>query len=527
MADDAHTGSASDRGSGTVSNVQPRRERWRPRVHFTPHRHWVNDPNGLVWFDGEYHVFYQHNPVGNVWGHMSWGHAVSPDLLHWTELPVAIAETEQVSIFSGSVVVDEHNSSGLAAGGGPVLVAIYTGCSRRPEGGQSQHLAFSTDRGRTWQQHAGNPVLDIGARDFRDPKVFWHVATQAWVMVVVLPDERAALFYRSADLKRWHPSGRFEAPFVGQGIWECPDLIPLPMASQAEPVWLFKVDVFGGHPSGGTGARWFCGRFDGQVFHAGDTASGAGHGPAHVDWADWGADFYAALSWAHLPAPAPGQPPRALWLAWMNCHRYAAALPTNPWRGGMTLPRELALRREAGRWLLLQQPAPELQALRGAAFGATGLVVPAGGEAELTRGLVAAEVQLRLHAPDETTRHMPPDASHRCGLRLHSARGEWLELGWDAQAGAVYVDRGRAGFVPPGDTLFATRRLAPVAKRPRLLHVWFDAASVEVFVDDGHTVLTEQFFPQGDEGRLCLFNAGGPAGLGDVQGWHLHAARFA
>ena len=198
----------------------------RPQFHFSAHRHWINDPNGLVWLEGEYHLFYQYNPFGDQWGHMSWGHAVSTDLVSWTELEVAIPEDERVSIYSGSVVVDHHNTSGFATGPSPVLVAIYTGCLRRPEGGQAQELAYSLDRGRSWVKYPGNPVLDLGLRDFRDPKVLWHEATRQWVMVVVLPDERKALFYGSPNLRQWHllSEGRcYVTIYLAFGInWICP-----------------------------------------------------------------------------------------------------------------------------------------------------------------------------------------------------------------------------------------------------------------------------------------------------------------
>ena len=474
--------------------------RWRPAWHFTPRRNWINDPNGLVWFDGEWHLFYQHNPFGDQWGHMSWGHAVSTDLLHWHELPVAIPEDEWASIFSGSVVVDTHNSSGFGDGSAPPLVAVYTGCLRRPEGGQAQELALSTDRGRTWTKYPGNPVLDIGVRDFRDPKVFWHAPTQRWVMVVVLPDDRAARFYASADLKRWALLSTFDAPFDGQGIWECPDLLQLPVAGEATPRWLFKVDVFGGHPSGGTGARVFTGHFDGTRFVADPEIA--------PTWADGGSDFYAALSWAHAPDG------RALWLAWMNCHRYAKHLPTSPWRGSMTVPRELALRRQGSGLQLLQQPAPELLALRGQGV-------------ELAPAAHAGEVPLPLRTgwSGDVVLALQGTGAARCGLRLRSGPAEWVDIGWDAQAGAVYVDRTHSGFVPPGDPHYAGRRLAVLPAAPSRLRVLLDAGSVEVFVGDGEATLTEQVLPlQGDGWRLSLFSEGGATRWGAVQAWPLRAA---
>ena len=333
-------------------NGQASTDHWRPRWHFSPQRHWINDPNGLVWFEGVYHLYYQYNPFGDQWGHMSWGHAESTDLIHWQERPVAIPEDERASIFSGSVVVDTHHTSGFGDGRTPVLVAIYTGCLRRPEGGQAQELAYSTDRGRTWTKYEANPVLDLGLRDFRDPKVFWHAPTSRWIMLAVVPDAHQVRFYASPDLRRWHELSRFDQPLDGQGIWECPDLIERPVVGGApgETAWMLKVDVFEGHPSKGSGARLFFGHFDGTRFDA---------QPSNAPlWADWGADFYAALSWANLP-PSPD---RAVWIGWMNCHRYAKHLPTSPWRGSMSVPRELSLHRDAGGLHLRQMPVRELDA---------------------------------------------------------------------------------------------------------------------------------------------------------------------
>ena len=174
----------------------------RPVLHFTPEKNWINDPNGLIWLDGEYHLFYQHNPLGDQWGHMSWGHAVSKDLLAWEHLAIAIPEADGVMAFSGTSVFDRNNTSGFAADGRQALVAVYTGHDERAKR-QHQNLAFSTDRGRTWTKYAGNPVLDLGVENFRDPKVFWHHPTSRWIMVVALANDRKALFYSSHDLKKW------------------------------------------------------------------------------------------------------------------------------------------------------------------------------------------------------------------------------------------------------------------------------------------------------------------------------------
>lgn len=474
-----------------------RDEPYRPRFHYTARRNWLNDPNGLVHFDGEYHLFYQYNPFGDTWGHMSWGHAVSADLVDWHELPVAIAEDERVSIFSGSAVVD-----------GEQMVAVYTGCRRSAEGGQAQELAYSGDRGRTWTPYARNPVLDLGLRDFRDPKVFWHAATSRWVMVVAVPEARSAKFFCSPDLKAWTWLSDFSAPFEGEGIWECPDLIELPDPAGGT-AWLLKVDVFGGHPSGGTGARLFVGTFDGTRFVAEPE-------PA-PRWADFGADFYAALSWNHLPQSHPAP----VWLAWMSCHRYAPQLPTSPWRGAMSVPRSLSLRRPAeGGWQLLQRPVAALQVLRCAAIKPVDLeledlefdLLPAGADG------TTLEIELTLQ----------PAGAESCGLLLRAGGGHATAIGIDSRRGTLFIDRARSGFTPPGDALYTQRHEAPLPAphQPLRLHVLLDRCSVEVFADDGATVLTDLIFP-GEQARgLRLFAEGGSARFSAMTLWPLRSARF-
>ena len=480
----------------------------RPQFHFSAHRHWINDPNGLVWLEGEYHLFYQHNPFGDQWGHMSWGHAVSTDLVNWTELEVAIPEDERVSIYSGSVVVDHHNTSGFATGSSPVLVAIYTGCLRRPEGGQAQELAYSLDRGRTWVKYPGNPVLDLGLRDFRDPKVLWHEATRQWVMVVVLPDERKALFYGSPNLRQWHLLSEFDAPLEGQGIWECPDLIELNVEAEGT-VWMLKVDVLAGHPSGGSGARIFWGQFDGTRFVAQPSET--------VQWADLGSDFYAALSFNHLSTHAP----HPVWLAWMNCHRYAKFLPTHPWRGSMTLPREMRVRRQQGQLVLCQWPHPALQQLRRHATHHPGVRLAPKQEHILeTQDLDTFEIRLQLESC----------VGGECAVILSSG-SEFTAIGYDAQRAQVFIDRTHAGFSPAEDRLYAGRRSAPCrvpsASRPLGLQVWVDRSSVEVFVDDGHTVLSEQILPTRKRQALSLRCSNAQAICGPSEIWRLAPAQFA
>ena len=256
-------------GVGRVGAAAPAfDETWRPQFHFTAPNTWLNDPNGMVWYDGEYHLFYQNNPFGDKWGHMSWGHAVSRDLTHWEHLPLALAEENGVMIFSGSAVVDWKNTSGFGKDGRPPMVAIYTGHhTGKPL--QNQQIAYSNDRGRTWTKYSGNPVLDLGEADFRDPKVFWHEGTRRWVMAVSWPLHRQVRFYASPDLKSWAHLSDFGPAGSTTGIWECPDLFPLRVEGLGHgSKWVLVVNVGSGAPAGGSGTQYFVGEFDGTRFVA-------------------------------------------------------------------------------------------------------------------------------------------------------------------------------------------------------------------------------------------------------------------
>jgi sucrose-6-phosphate hydrolase SacC (GH32 family) len=242
-------------------------EPFRPRFHFTPERNWMNDPNGMVFYEGEYHLFYQYNPFGDKWGHMSWGHAVSSNLVHWEHRPVALAEADGVMIFSGSAVVDWQNTSSFGQDGKPPLVAIYTGhYTEKPL--QNQQLAYSNDKGRTWTKYSGNPVLEIGAKDFRDPKVMWHVPMKRWIMTVAMPTEHKVRFYGSPNLKEWTLLSEFGRAGATGGVWECPDLFELPLEGSKEKRWVLIINLNPGGLAGGSGGQYFVGQFDGTRFVA-------------------------------------------------------------------------------------------------------------------------------------------------------------------------------------------------------------------------------------------------------------------
>ncbi|MFY7837605.1 MAG: glycoside hydrolase family 32 protein [Novosphingobium sp.] len=317
----------------------------RPRYHYAPAANWLSDPNGLVWQDGEWHMFYQYNPFGEDWGHMSWGHAVSSDLAQWQELPVALAEEDSTMIFSGSAVIDAGGSAGF---GHDAMVAIYTGArTDRPH--QFQCIAASTDRGRSFAKFAGNPVLDIQMADFRDPSVFWHAPSGQWIMVVVLSDENRALIYGSTNLKAWRELSEIPRDGAPGHLWECPFLVELPIEGTDETRWLFKVDVLSGAP--GSGALYRLGEFDGTRF------------VAETGWqiADHGDEFYAAIGWTD-PRDAQGRP---AWIGWMGNHAVQKHLPPQGWRGAMSAPRRLSLRRESETLRLVQAVEPSCLELFG------------------------------------------------------------------------------------------------------------------------------------------------------------------
>ena len=293
-----------------AEDSRPYTETYRPQFHFSPTKDWLNDPNGLVWHQGEYHLFYQYNPSGSTWGNMSWGHAVSKDLVRWQELPLAIPHDDREMVFSGSAVVDRNNTTGFGTRTNPAMVAVYTS-HYKDSGKQAQSLAYSTDRGRTWTKYAGNPVLDIGSKEFRDPKVQWYAPTRSWLMTVSLSTERKVQFYSSKDLKTWTHLSDFGPHGAVGGVWECPDLFPLPVdGDPARTKWALVVNINPGGIAGGSAAQYFVGDFDGTKFTPDD--DGSYTPPPGVVMQDFeGTDYGSwqttgtAFGSGPIPAPAP------------------------------------------------------------------------------------------------------------------------------------------------------------------------------------------------------------------------------
>ncbi len=301
-------------GGAAPAGARAYDEPFRPQFHFTPARNWMNDPNGLVFHEGEYHLFFQHHPRRRTWGTISWGHAVSTDLVHWRELPVAIPAARDESVWSGSVVVDHRNTTGFGTSGTPAMVAIYTAADPRRHSVQSQALAYSLDRGRTWTRYADNPVLEFGEDEFRDPKVFWHGPTERWIMPVALALRRKVRLYSSPDLKRWTLESEFGPQGAISGVYEVPDLFALEVDGRQR--WVLVVSVTPGAPSGGSGTQYFLGDFDGRRFTPDDAAPYrppggevlAGFEGSDLDgWTTTGRAFGTAPARGRLP----GQPPVA------------------------------------------------------------------------------------------------------------------------------------------------------------------------------------------------------------------------
>jgi fructan beta-fructosidase len=425
--------------------------------------------------------------------------------------------------FSGSAVVDSHNTSGFGRGGRPPLVAVYTG-HRTDRPSQSQYLAYSTDRGRTWTRYAGNPVLDVGAADFRDPKVFWYAPGRAWVMVVALPTEKKVRFYRSPDLKRWALASEFGPSGATGGVWECPDLFELPVEGDPRAAgarrWVLVVNLNPGGVAGGSAGQYFVGHFDGTRFVA-DANGGATPGaadPAGALWLDHGKDFYAAVTWSDVPR-ADG---RRVLLGWMNNWQYANDVPTAPWRGAMSLPRALALVATDAGPRLVQRPVRELESLRGAPRH-----VAARDVAEGAAALAGEGVRGRALEIDATFEVGPATTAREFGLKVRTGPGEETLVGVDARAGRLFVDRtrsGQAGFHK--DFVANGRETAPLpveGGRVRL-HVFVDWSSVEVFAGGGRAAITDQVFPAPASDGVSLFATGGRARLVSLTAWPVGSA---
>ena len=437
-------------------------EQYRPQIHFTPAKNWMNDPNGMVYVDGVWHLFYQYNPQSNDWGNMSWGHATSTDLIHWQEQPVALTRDELGDVFSGSAVIDKDNTAGFGAN---AMVAIYTSASNV----QQQSIAYSTDGGKNFTRYNGNPVIRNNDDNLRDPKVFWHEASKQWIMALAKGWLRGVEFYGSANLKTWNHLSTFVVDLPGRPSlqWECPDLI------QMGNKWVLLVSVNPGGPILGSGTMYFVGDFDGKEFKA-DALD-------YPLWLDYGMDNYAGVTWSNTGS-------RKVMIGWMNNWQYAGNVPCSPWRSAMTLPRELKLTELSGKPLLCCPVVSEIDKIAGS-WENVGATIDAKD---------AYQLRLTLNLDKNST------------ITLSNSQGEKYVLDINASVRTLTAHRTAAS----GKTSFNGSFSIPSMQAPLnvegntvTIDMFVDQSSVEIITKDGTMSMSNLVFPQSIYNQLSVTGA--------------------
>lgn len=448
-------------------------EAYRPQIHFSPKQHWINDPNGMVYHKGVYHLFYQYHPYGSVWGPMHWGHATSSDMIHWKHKPIAIYPDSLGTIFSGSAVVDKNNTSGFGKKTQAPLVAIFTqhdvaGEKAGRKNFQNQSIAYSNDDGNTWVKYPQNPVLkNPGIADFRDPKVMWYEPQKKWVMTLATKDH--ITFYSSPDLKTWSKESEFGKEIGAHGgVWECPDLFPLD--DNGKKVWVLIVNLNPGAPNKGSGTQYFVGDFDGKTFTANQTKT---------RWLDYGPDNYAGVTWS-------GTGDRKILIGWMSNWLYANLVPTETWRNAMTLPRDLKVKHVGKDIFLTAQPISELSEISSKPVIAENIRINK--STDLARKTGKVKLPCRLNLSMEGIKDF--------SVIVSNDMGQQIKIGYDKKLNQYFIDRtksGKTGFQNDFAARHAAPRLTPNANMNISLVI--DVSSLELFADDGLTVMTEIFFP--------------------------------
>lgn len=458
------------------------RESYRPQYHFTPPEKWMNDPNGLLFHKGTYHLFYQYYPEDIVWGPMHWGHATSEDLIRWEHKPIALFPDPLGYIFSGSAVMDTANTSELGSLEHPPMVAIYTyhlmeGETAGRKDFQTQGIAYSLDEGDTWTKYEGNPVIEnSGIKDFRDPKVMWHEASKKWVLSLVAGDH--AKFYNSSNLKDWTYLSDFGMDKGAHGgVWECPDLFPLIVEGTDETKWVLLISINPGAPNGGSGTQYFVGEFDGNRF----TTS-----QEEVKWLDYGADNYAGVTYNGLPDS------ERTFIGWMSNWNYARDTPTENWRSAMTLARKLTLKKNEQGYYLNNFPVNTIENYT----------------ETITEGNSG---QANMFTQDSFNQHridFSLDGTlDNFKVMFKNPLDEQLLLGYDRVEGQFYIDRRASGKVD-FETHFADRsHVAPTILDSTIdvtISIFMDASSIELFINGGSVVLTDQLFPTSPYTEMML-----------------------
>lgn len=466
---------------------------FRPQFHYTPAENWMNDPNGMVYYEGEYHLFYQYNPEGDQFGNMSWGHATSKDLVHWKEEEVAMTPDENGMIFSGSIIADENNKSGLFPDGEGGLIAFYTSAGDV----QDQRIAYSTDKGRTWTKYEGNPVVpNPDIEDFRDPKVVWHEESEQYIML--LAAGKKVMFYGSKNLVDWEYLSEFGNVGAQDGVWETPELFELPVDGNEEDTrWVLQVDMNPGSIAGGSGGQYFLGDFNGKEFIRQEKTD-------DINWVDFGKDFYAAQAFN-------GMDDRTVWMAWMSNWEYAADIPTDPWRGAMSIPREVTLTKDKNDEVqLVQQPAPELEQLRGDLLYETT-------DETLGGAKPLSDIESQTY---EIVAEFEVGSAGEFGFRVRNSDDlkEGTIVGYDAKNDLVFTDRADSGKTDFHENFPGVYRAPSSAEDGTVkLHLFVDRSSVELFANGGRQVMTNRIFPFMESNGLEMYSKDGEVTIKSMQ----------
>ena len=499
---------------------------YRPSYHFTPLYGWMNDPNGMVYKNGEYHLYFQYNPYGSKWGNMHWGHAVSKDLLHWENLELAIARDTMGHIFSGSSVVDKRNTAGF---GKDAIIAIYTNNSVNHD--EVQCIAYSKDNGRTFTKYEGNPVLTPfdGLKDFRDPKVFWYEKNKSWYMIVSADKETR--FYRSKNLKQWTYVSAFGKGMGQQPCqYECPDFFQLPVNGDKKNMkWVMIMNINPGCPFGGSATEYFVGDFDGKQFTCPDANE--------AKWLDYGKDHYATVTFSNTGD-------RVLAITWMSNWMYANLTPFKQNRGANGLPRELKLFEKDGKYYVSEDAAPEVKGLRKTSTDMADATVD--GQQSYEGAAKGMEGTFELEAD------ITPDANGIAGIEISNNKNERTLIYFDMKKGKVVMDRTESGLtdfgkqsVPHDIEQAWDKQRAAEGKQPARIEnainykndfalatwgplslcdgktyhvdIFVDKSSVELFVDGGRIAMTNLVFPVAPYENLKLYTEGGKAEFKNVK----------
>ncbi len=489
--------------SSLVGFAQSPAQDYRPQFHYTAPKNWVNDPNGLVYLDGEYHLFYQYNPFGNKWGHMSWGHAVSKDLKNWETLPVALPEFDNADgtktmIFSGCAVIDNMNTSGFFEKGFTKgMVAVFT--SHIEGKAQHQSLAYSADKGRTWKRYDKNPVLELGMKDFRDPNVIWYPEKQVWIMTVIKPLEYLAQFYESKDLKKWTLLSEFGKQGDMTKIWECPSLTKVPVEGTNETKWVLMISS-GHRQKNYLAMQYFVGDFDGKTFTP--------QKQNEILYVDEGKDFYAAIPFSNLPKSHA----KPILIGWVNDWEYGGDIPTgDTWRGGFSVAREFSLKKTANGLRLIQQPVPQLKSGQKEAFSLKNKTV----EGSFTVPFKGEVFDLTVEIQPKQTKSVM--------LNVLQSQDESTAIRYDVATQELSLDRTRSGQVNFHPRFSSVERIKVPLKDGKLkLRLLADKSILELYAQDGEQVMTEWVFPTKHEGGISLTSEGGKANVTALSIYTVH-----